>query len=193
MTPIGPSELILIRHAPSEAGGRLAGRRDVPARLMDGAAFERIGAALCGVKAIVTSPALRCRQTAEALYPGRDLCEDSRLWEQDFGAHEGLLPSELPDIGPLDRPVLAQMASPLGESFNDMLARATPALIELTQQAMDKGSIAIIAHAGTVRAGLALALGDGPTALGFEILPLSITRLRCLPGAYSIICVNVTL
>ena len=193
MTPIGPSELVLIRHAPSEAGGRLAGRRDVPARLTDGAAFERLGAALRDVTSIVTSPALRCRQTAEALCPGRARSEDPRLWEQDFGAHEGLLPSELPDIGPLDRPALAQLTPPMGESFNDMLARVTPALSDLSAQAMDGGSIAVIAHAGTVRAGLALALGDGPAALGFEIAPLSLTRLRCLPGAYSVICVNVTL
>lgn len=192
MTPIGPQELILIRHAPSEAGGRLAGRRDVPACLTDIAAFERLGAVLHGVTSIVTSPALRCRQTAEALCPGRRRSEDARLWEQDFGVYEGLLPGEIPDIGPLNRPKLAQTAPPMGESFEDMLARVTPALTEFSATAMIEGPIAVIAHAGTVRAALALALEDGPTALAFEIAPLSITRLRCLPGTYSIICVNVT-
>ncbi|MBX9738681.1 MAG: histidine phosphatase family protein [Beijerinckiaceae bacterium] len=192
MTPIGPSELILIRHAPSEAGGRLAGRRDVPARLTDGAALSRLGAAMRCVRSVVTSPALRCRQTAEALFPARVLPEDARLWEQDFGAHEGLLPKEVPDLGPLDRAALAQVSPPDGESFAAMAARVTPALVELAAIAMEDGPVAVVAHAGTVRTGLALALEDVPAALAFEVAPLSVTRLRCLPGAFSVVCVNAT-
>lgn len=192
MTPIGPSELVLIRHAPSEAGGRLAGRRDVPARLTDGASLIRLGEALSGVRSVVTSPALRCRQTAEALFPARELPEDARLWEQDFGQHEGLLPAEVPDLGSLDRAALAQVAPPEGESFAAMVARVTPALADQAARAIEAGPVAVVAHAGTVRAGLALALEDVPAALAFEIAPLSVTRLRCLPGAFSVICMNAT-
>jgi alpha-ribazole phosphatase len=192
MTPIGPSELVLIRHAPSGADGRLAGRRDVPASLKDSAALARLAAALRAVRSVVTSPALRCRQTAEALFPARALPEDARLWEQDFGAHEGLLPAELPDLGPLDRAALAKVAPPDGESFAAMVARVTPALAERAARARDQGPVAVVAHAGTVRAGLALALESIPAALAFEIAPLSVTRLRCLPGAFSVVCVNAT-
>jgi len=189
---LAPSELVLIRHAPSLAGGRLAGRRDVPARLDDGAALSRLAGTLSGVRAVVTSPALRCRQTAEALFPDRDRPEDARLWEQDFGTHEGLAPGELPDLGPLDRAALARVVPPGGESFADMVARVRPALVHWANIAREKGPVAVVAHAGTARAGLALALGDVPVALAFEIAPLSLTRLRCLPDAYSIISVNQT-
>jgi alpha-ribazole phosphatase len=73
-----------------------------------------------------------------------------------------------------------------------MVARVTPALAELAALAIDKGPVAVVAHAGTVRAGLALALENNPAALTFEIAPLSVTRPRCLPGAFSVVCVNAT-
>ena len=128
MTPIAPSELILIRHAPADTGGRLTGRRDVP--------------------------------------------------------------EKGPDLGPLDRSKLAEIAPPSGESFSAMVARVSPALADLAERAIAEGPVAVVAHAGTVRAGLAVALGDVPAALAFEVEPLSVTRLRCLPGVFSIVCVN---
>ena len=192
MMPLAPPELVLIRHAPAETGGRLCGRRDVPARLDDTAALTRLAGALAGVRRVISSPAQRCRQTAAALFPGQELAEDARLWEQDFGVEEGMAFAELPDLGPMSRDDLARHAPSGGESFNAMVARATPALQELAEQAMAGGPVAVVAHAGTVRAGLALALGSVPAALAFEVAPLSATRLRCLPGAFSVVCVNTT-
>lgn len=192
MTPIATPELVLVRHAPAETGGRLSGRRDVPARLKDQAALDRLAGRLTGCVDVVTSPALRCRQTAAALFPRQDVSADCRLWEQDFGAHEGLLPDDLPDLGEIGRADLADVAPPGGESFAEMAARVMPALNDLAGRAMARGPVAVVAHAGTVRASLALALGDVPAALAFEVAPLSVTRLRCLPGAFSIVCVNVT-
>lgn len=192
MTPIAAAELVLIRHALAETGGRLCGRRDVPARMDGEAALVRLALALRGVAEVVTSPALRCRQTAAALFPDRVPAEEARLWEQDFGAHDGLAPADLPDLGPLGREDLAAHAAPDGESFAAMAARAAPALESLARKAMAGGPVAVVAHAGTVRAALALALGSVPAALAFEIAPLSVTRLRCLDGAFSIICVNAT-
>lgn len=193
MTPPDGAELVLIRHAAADHGGRLCGRRDVPARL-DPAALDRLAACLVGCAQVVTSPALRCRQTARALFPRRDAATDARLWEQDFGTHEGRPFHDLPDYGDLDRPQLAALAAPGGESFAEMAGRVAPALHELAAEALARsGPIAVVAHAGTVRAGLALALGDIPAALAFEVAPLSVTRLRCLPGALSVICTNVTI
>ena len=66
--------------------------------------------------------------------------------------------------------------------------RIGPALQEIAA-ARD---VTIVAHAGTVRAGLALAVG-ATAALAFEIAPLSVTRLRALPGGgWSIAEVNWT-
>jgi alpha-ribazole phosphatase len=189
MTPLPSSQIVLVRHAPAETGGRLCGRRDVPARLDDGAAVARLSAALAGMRHVVTSPALRCRQTAEALFPGRAAAEDARLWEQDFGAEDGMAYANLPDLGPLPRAALAKRRPPGGESFADMAARVIPALRDL---ATLEGPIVVVAHAGTVRAGLALALGAVPAALAFEVTPLSVTRLRCHGDAFSVACVNVS-
>lgn len=190
MTPIGPSELILIRHAPAETGGRVAGRRDVPARLQDADAIARLRAALAAVPNVVTSPALRCRQTAGAVFPGRSMTQDDRLWEQDFGTQEGMLFSEIPDLGPMTRADLAEHSPQGGESFAAMVARVSPALLDLADRARHDGPVAVFAHAGTVRSALAMALGQIPEALAFEVDPLSVTRLRCLPDAFSVISVN---
>lgn len=186
-----PSEIILIRHAPAQTDGRLCGRTDVPAWLEDEAALARLRGHLAGIPHVVTSPALRCRQTAESLFPGIDILQDARLWEQDFGVEEGMALSDLPDLGPLTRDALALRKAEGGESFVDMVARVTPALQAYGAQVVTGGPIAVVAHAGTVRAGLALALGTAPPALAFEVAPLSVTRLRYLDGDWSIICVNV--
>lgn len=191
MTPIASNELILIRHAPALTGGRLCGRTDVPARFEDADAVARLAEALADLRQVVTSPALRCRQTASALFPQITPPQDARLWEQDFGAEDGMALTDLPDLGPLSSEALATHRPPEGESFADMVARVTPALQELGAKAIADGPLAVVAHAGTVRAGLALAMGTTPAALTFEVVPLSVTRLRCFNGAWSIVCVNV--
>lgn len=175
------AELILIRHGATDAPGRLHGRSDpglaeVPAR----AGFA--------VDAVRVSPARRARETAAALWPGLEPHEDPGLWEQDFGDWDGLAYTDLPDLGELSRKALADHAPPGGESFVDMAARVAPALHDAAR-AGDK--VAIVAHAGTVRAGLGLALRDAASGLAFEVEHLSATRLRCLPGGgFSVISVN---
>lgn len=194
--PPPATELLLIRHAPAATGGRLAGRLDVPLEPGAGPALARAAAALAGmagmpgVVRVVSSPALRCRQTAAALFPDHGATTDPRLWEQDFGAEDGMPLADLPDLGPLDRDALAARCPPGGESFAQMAARVASALRDLAAAA---GPVAVVAHAGTVRAGLALALGSAPAALAFEVAPLSLTRLRCHPGGWSVAAVNLAL
>ncbi len=186
------AELILIRHAPALADGRLAGWRDVPADVSDTKAMARLRAWIGEPAQVIVSPALRCSQTAHAVFPAADAKEDKRLWEQNFGDHEGLRPDELPDLGVLPRSELAKVAPPNGESFLAMVERAGPALLDLADQTKQAGPIAVVAHAGTVRAGLALALDSVAAALAFEAAPLSATKLRCFDGGLSVICTNVT-
>lgn len=189
MTPPA-TDLVLIRHVPAETGGRLCGRTDVAAAIADPAALARMGAGLGPVARLVTSPARRCRETAAALFPGRIAETDPRLWEQDFGAEDGIPLADLPDLGPLSREALAARRPPGGESFDDMAARVAPALAAL---AAGGGTVAVVAHAGTVRAGLALALGSVPAALAFAVAPLSATRLRRSAGGWSVDGVNLPL
>lgn len=186
MQVLGHGELVVIRHAPAVTQGRLAGRRDVPAQI-DPAAAQLLNARLGLQREILCSPALRCQQTAAAIWPEAEFRFDARLWEQDFGVHEGVGYEELPDLGKLSRAELAEIAAPEGESFAAMVARVHPALRELSDLARAGGPVVVVAHAGTARAALALALEDVAAALAFEIAPLSVTRLRCLPDGFSII------
>lgn len=179
---------MLIRHAPALHDGRLCGRTDVPADCSDRVRIAAVRAALGPLDRIVASPARRCLETADALWPDRAAPEtDAALWEQDFGAWDGMALTGLPNLGPLAAAELAAHQPPGGESFADLCARVAPALF----RAASGGRVAVVAHAGVVRAGLALALGAVAPALSFEVAPLSVTRLRHLPGGgWSVAAVN---
>lgn len=185
------AQLVLLRHAPTAGGERLCGRTDAPANI----APDRIAAVracLEGITCVVRSPALRCAQTASALWPAAQIATDARLWEQDFGDHDGLLYSDLPDLGPMTNTALAAYAPPNGESFNALCDRVFPALAAHGAAAFAaQAPLAIVAHAGVVRAAIASTMQHHSDALAFEVDPLSITRLRVGPsGAFSVIEVN---
>ena len=189
------SEMILIRHARAATEGRLAGRRDVGLEEGSEAALAALAKALTDIHSLYVSPALRCRLTAEALWPDAPMLEDSRLWEQDFGDWEGRPFDSLPDHGTMSRSELLDFAPPGGESFRAMQARIVPALKDIAGVARHgDGPVAVVAHAGVVRVALSLALASPAQGLAFEVDPLSVTGLRCLPdGAFSIARVNWSL
>ena len=171
------SDIIIVRHAPAAHGGRLAGRRDVGLEPFDAAAARaRLAPMLAGLRP-VCSPARRCVETARAIW-GAVPETDPRLWEQDMGDWEDMPFTDLPDLGPMDPPALAAHRPPGGESFDDLCARAVPALREMA-------GCAVVAHAGTVRA--ALSIVAGAAALSFEVAPLSVTQLRLLEAGASVV------
>ncbi len=167
------ADIWLIRHAPSMDGGAMAGRRDVAADCSDSAAIDALRARvqIGAADRLHASPALRCLQTAAALWnvPPR---QDPRLREQDFGDWEGMAYADLPDIGRLAPRDLSAFSPPKGESFDALCARAAPALL-----ALPAGRHIIVAHAGIVRAALGQALGQWHLGLGFSVAPLSLTRV----------------
>ncbi len=189
-------EVILVRHAPVAVPGVLAGRSDLPARLVP-EDLARCRAGLPVPAALWSSPALRCRSTAEALFPGQGITQDDRLWEQDFGAWDGQPLSAMPDLGPLTLPELAAHRAPGGESFADVAARCDPAFRALAAVAEAcAGPVVCVAHAGVIRAALGLVTGHVPGGLAFEIGTLSRTRFRvhggCLAGIAQVNSVNST-
>ncbi|GLS86539.1 hypothetical protein GCM10010873_15130 [Cypionkella aquatica] len=187
-SPDPATELLLIRHAPAVTEGRMAGRRDVAADCSNALAFAALRGAIGQADHILISPALRCVQTAATLWPDASPVQDPRLWEQDFGAWEGVPYSDLPDLGPLSPADLAAHRPPQGESFLDLSARCTPALQDAIKLG---GRVVIVAHAGVIRAALGLALAAPEQGLRFQIAPVSLTSLIALPGgAFSIAGVN---
>lgn len=177
-------ELLFIRHAPVADPTRLWGRSEVDAA-PDPAAIAAMRAMLGVVATVVSSPARRCTQTAQALFPELDATQDPHLWEQDFGRFDGAPLADLPDLGPLTGEALAAHRWEGGESFADLCARVAPVLAPLAA----RGPVAVIAHAGTIRAALAAVVGPG-AALAFEVAPLSLTRMTAHPGGFAIGCVN---
>ncbi len=176
--PDTAARLLILRHAPLAQPG-LAGRRDVAADCSDRATLAWARTALAAAGTHWSSPALRCRQTCAALELDPEW--HPALWEQDFGAWEQP-GAAIPDLGPLPPAELARQRPPGGESFLDMAARVQPLL------ARAQGTVAVIAHAGTVRAALALAVG--PAALSFSVAPLSLTILSRSPAGWAVEAVN---
>ena len=129
MTSTITTELLLVRHAPSLSNGRLVGRTDVPADCTNREGLTALRAAIGQCDRWVMNPALRCTQTAAALWPDQPPPEiDARLWEQDFGDWECMAYVELPELGRLSAEVLAMQRPPGGKTFADLCARAVPAL-----------------------------------------------------------------
>lgn len=178
-----------MRHAPSLPPGHLFGRTDAPADTSstDRISWLRTQVGMPGWLAV--SPAQRCLQTAQTIWPDRQPdAHEPRVWEQDFGQWEGLQYADIPQIGDTEGAGLADFAPPGGESFRQMCTRMRPALEQIAQHG--RRSV-LVAHAGTVRAALALALSSVEGALRFDVATLSISRFRVLDqGGLSVISVN---
>ncbi len=178
-----------LRHAPTGVRGRFNGRGDVPALTPIGTVPDLPTGAVW-----LTSPLLRCRQTAAHLKPPADeLRVVEAFVEQDFGDWEG---RGYDDPAIRDHAAFwadpGRVAPPGGESFADVLARIRPAIAREIDGAT--GPIVCVSHAGVIRAALALALDlDANSALRFHIAPLSTTKLTWFDsGAWQVDWINRT-
>lgn len=178
-----------IRHAPVNDGGRIYGHRDVPADVSDLAAFAVLAGWLPRGAVWVTSHLQRTAQTARALAAaGADLAEphvEPDLAEQNMGEWQGQIRAEIfarhgDPRGFWVAP--AEVVPPGGESFADLCARVAAA-IERLNAAHTGRDIVAVAHGGTIRAALGLALGLTPAAaLAFTTDNLALTRIDHAPG-----------
>jgi alpha-ribazole phosphatase len=193
-----------VRHAPVTANdGRIYGQHDVPADCSDEAAFATLAQALPRDAVLATSDLLRTTQTAAAIAAaGLDLPEaivEPAFREQCFGDWQGMKYDEFANLRDdlthrhwlspaFERP-------PEGESFANVIARVVPAVIRLTATHAGRDVVAV-AHGGTIRAAVALALGLDPEAvLALSIDNLSLTRLDYIDdddngAAWRIVTVN---
>lgn len=195
-----------VRHAPvSHLKGVVYGSTDPHADVSDVAAFGRLAATLPHDAVWITSHLMRTKQTAQSViaagHPGAPMLEDSRMGEQNFGDWHGMTHDELhaSRAPKYHRFWLAPAIEtpPNGESFADLCQRVAASMLEHTVTHAGR-DIICFAHGGTVRGGLALALGLQPEdALSFSTENLSTTILDYLApegdfaGAWRVRAVNV--
>ncbi len=190
MTSLGeamaPPEVVRwwwVRHAPVSAQG-FCGWTDAPADLSDDYSLSALRGALPEDAVLMTSDLGRAVETAEAI--ARRTWErrpaEQALREQNFGEWEGMSYGEDgPDLTAFWRDP-AHTRPPSGESFADLCERVGKLVTASAQQ--ERADVVVVAHAGVVRAALALALGLPPEqALAFEVSPLSLTRIDWVLGA----------
>lgn len=180
--------LLLVRHAATSATRAGAFPADEPLDDRAHAAAAVLARALPRRCEVLSSPALRCRQTAAAA--GLEVRLDARLAECDFGRWAG---SALADVDPaearawIDDPDAAPHG---GESLRAFAARVSE---WIDDEAGAEGAAAAITHAGVVRAAIVHALG-APLAAFWRIdaAPLSVTELHARDGRWTLTRLNGT-
>jgi ribonuclease H / adenosylcobalamin/alpha-ribazole phosphatase len=161
------TRVYLCRHGESEASaqGRFCGRLDVGLSAVGVEQARALGAALAdaSLAAVYSSPLRRARETAALVAPAcrLEVVETAGLAEVDFGELDGLAYDEasarFPDVyrAWLESP--AAVRFPGGECFDDLRTRTSRALEEVVDR-HPNAAVAVISHAGPLRAVLADAL-----------------------------------
>lgn len=183
-----PTKWWWVRHAPVVDAHlkRLSGQADVAADITDKAAFEAFAKHLPKDAVWLTTPLQRTAQTASALgCAAADPTAEPAFMEQAFGDWTHCTWDEIgekSDVSafwraPADVAPPQIMAGVSSESFADVCARVAPAIEALNEKYAGRDIISV-AHAGSIRAAVAHALGLSPAqALGLAVNNLSLTRL----------------
>ena len=178
-----------VRHAPVIGhDGRIYGQDDLAADCSDRETMAAVASLLPEGPVWITTHLQRTQQTAAAL--GAALppsAVEPDLAEQHFGDWQGLTNAELAQRrdGAWHRFWLAPAheAPPGGESFEQVVARVAGAMARLTQRYRGLDIVAV-AHGGSIRAALAVALGlDPERALSIAVDNCSLTRIDHIDGA----------
>jgi alpha-ribazole phosphatase len=182
-----------IRHAPVVVdGGLIYGQTDVPCDCSDARSFAALAALLPRNAVWITSHLARTHQTARAIWaagqfdPTPEFVQDKDLAEQHLGDWQGLDRREFL-LNRQQAPdsfwyTTADERAPNGESFVDLLVRVEAAIGRITQ-AHGGGDVVAVAHGGTIRAAITLALGLAPRGgFAFMIDNCSLTRLDHYQG-----------
>lgn len=169
-----PTRLLMLRHGQTEysAQGRYCGRTDVPltglGQRQAAAAAARL-AVTEGVAAVVSSPMLRAKQTAEPVADalGAPLRVQEGLIEVDFGAWEGLTFAEAAARDPeLHTRWLTDVAvtPPGGESMDSVHRRVRRVRDQLIAE-HGAATVILVSHVTPIKSLLRMALDAGPSML----------------------------
>ncbi|MCI3930355.1 bifunctional RNase H/acid phosphatase [Streptomyces sp. AN091965] len=171
-----PATFVLLRHGetPLTPEKRFSGSGGSDPSLSDAGREQavRVAAALAArgtVQAVVSSPLLRCQETARTVAArlGLDVELEPGLRETDFGAWEGLTFAEARERYPDE--LTAWLASPNvappgGESFAEVTSRVSAARDRL-QAAYAGRTVLLVTHVTPIKTLVRLALGAPPESL----------------------------
>ncbi|HEU0128451.1 MAG TPA: bifunctional RNase H/acid phosphatase, partial [Pseudonocardiaceae bacterium] len=169
-----PTRLLMLRHGQTEysAQRRYSGRGDLPLTELGerqaAAAAARLSR-MDGVAAVVSSPLLRARQTAQPVADALDvpLSVHEGLVETDFGAWEGLTFAEARQRDPdLHARWITDtsVAAPGGESMDAVHRRVRRVRDQLITEHAN-ATLVVVTHVTPVKALLRMALDAGPALL----------------------------
>lgn len=176
-----------VRHAPvREDGGCIYGQKDIGCDTSDREVFEAVAKILPRNAIWFSSNLKRTHQTADAIwaagFPKPDnMTHEAAFAEQNLGEWQGLnraaffasWPIQVGSywFAPIDDP------APGGESFMDLYNRTRTAVERVNEEHAGRDIIAV-AHGGTIKAAVGLALGHQPErGLAFTVDNCSVTRL----------------
>lgn len=184
--------LLLVRHAPTGATRIAAFPADEPLDPRGVADARALRGIAPGHREVLSSPALRCLQTAEAA--GLDARLDPEIAECDFGSWAGSTLSEVQAADPdgAEAWMVQPEAAPHGgEPLSDFSARIAA---WLEAQAQSRGPALVVTHAGVIRAAVVLALGAPLQAFWrVDAAPLALTELHADAGRWTVTRVNSSL
>jgi broad specificity phosphatase PhoE len=187
-----------VRHAPvPNPERRCYGQQDMDADCTELAHFRALASRLPTDAVWIATPLRRTQLTAHAIHaacePAREaprLTLEQGLVEQHFGDWQGLTYAEIGAFGHGNSAntghrfwlAPAHTAVPGGESFVEVMERVATSVLRLTREHAGK-DIVCVAHGGSIRAAIALALNlDPEAALALSIDNLSLTRLDNIDG-----------
>jgi broad specificity phosphatase PhoE len=184
--------LILVRHGQTavNAEGRLQGRIDAPLTDTGRAQAAACARVLPAPDAVITSPLLRARQTAETIAPDRAVEVDDRWIELDYGEWDGALLRTM-DQAAWDRwRADPSFAPPGGESLEALAQRVVDACEALAPRAREQ-DVVVVSHVSPIKAAVAWALGVGPdTSWRMFLGVAAITRISIGPRGPSLTAYN---
>jgi broad specificity phosphatase PhoE len=170
-----------VRHAPAiDPEGRLYGQRDVDCDCSNALAFASLAKALPDGAVWLATPLRRTTKTAAAIQAagraGPEPIIEPLLMEQNFGEWQGQIRSEVTKHRLWIAAPEAQ--APGGESFVEVYARCRAAIERWTADCTGRDIVAV-AHGGTIRSALGVALDLSPDiALAFSCDNLSLTVIE---------------
>jgi len=174
-----------VRHAPvREDGGCIYGQKDLGCDTSDRVVFAAVGKILPREAVWYASNLKRTHQTAAAIWAAgfpkpATMLHEKALAEQHLGEWQGMNRAAFLASRPVGSHWFADINEPVpgGESFMDLYNRAKGAIERINVEQAGKDVIAV-AHGGTIRAAVGLALGGlVETGLAFDIDNCSVTRL----------------